>query len=614
MKRLLNPHTFLITLIMFGIASYAISTLSQLSRSYPLILSSFFLFYLFASYTTIVYRRPQYLLVLAIVIPLSIKTVMILLFSNEWFLANGDLIYMMKVSEKTIAKSHYPFNDVEISSVRPNYLEYPTSFLLQAMLSIISNINIDTLMLYSPASWAAYILVLLVALDFIIELRRSTTFESCWATYIMGLIIFNFLTISFPRYFVYSNIIRALIMQSMYMLMKRVARKNSRSKYAIMLLLLFFTSIVLGHSQEPIMLFLYLILLATALTTVKILRWGNVSDDIFIGIVQPAISFTILHLLINVFFAISTYSSAIMFISRLISNIVANIGLESLVEKEMVATQVLTRYELYILLIALLLNGLIILGILIRYLKKSLGKRDAPTLSAVIASSTFLVINGLIAFYRGIFSDLIFRPLWVFLCSLMPILMFEKSATDSANQNSRRTNAHFRRVIMSSLIVALSLFAVSNIIYSRYHVLTSEVYLHENLTVKTLGSLRELISTSDVLHNQVLIIDTPKYPSYEIEKALLLLTNNTYKTIIYLDPEVPNYHYSYLNGILKSRSSLKDINVITTLESCDSLELGKIFNSEKIYVLGQIKHCLQHHSSIILSINEDLGLGILHKQ
>ncbi|MEM2512603.1 MAG: hypothetical protein QXX61_05660, partial [Ignisphaera sp.] len=393
MKRLLNPLTSLMTLIMFGIASYVIATLSQLSRSYPLILPSLFLFYLFASYATIVYRRPQYLLVLAIVIPLSIKTVMILLFSNEQFLANGDLIYMMKVSEKIIAKSHYPFNDVEISSVRPNYLEYPTSFLLQAMLSIILNINIDTLMLYSPASWAAYILVLLVALDFTIELRRSTAFESCWATYIMGLIIFNFLTISFPMYFVYSNIIRALIMQSMYMLMKRIARKNSRSKYAIMSLLLFFTSIVLGHSQEPIMLFLYLILLATALTTAKILRWGNVSDDIFIGITQPVISFTILYLLINVFFAISTYSSAIVFISRLISNIAGNIGLESLVEKEMVATQVLTRYELYILLIALLLNGLIMLGILIRYLKKSLGKRNAPTLSAVIASSTFLVIN-----------------------------------------------------------------------------------------------------------------------------------------------------------------------------------------------------------------------------
>jgi len=58
--------------------------------------------------------------------------------------------------------------------------------------------------------------------------------------------------------------------------------------------------------------------------------------------------------------------------------------------------------------------------------------------SAIVASGAFLIINGLIVFYQGILSDLIFRPLWVFLCSLMPILVFEKGVADSTNQDSRR--------------------------------------------------------------------------------------------------------------------------------------------------------------------------------
>ena len=201
--------------------------------------------------------------------------------------------------------------------------------------------------------------------------------------------------------------------------------------------------------------------------------------------------------------------------------------------------------------------------------------------SAIVASGAFLIINGLIVFYQGILSDLIFRPLWVFLCSLMPILVFEKGAADSTNQDSRRNNIHFKRVIMSSLLVALSLFAVSNIIYSRYHILASEVYVHESITVKMLASLKKLILTSDVLHSQVLIIDTPKYPSYEITRALILLTNKTYNVIIYLDPEISNYYYSYLNGILKSRGLLGDANVMITSELCDFLKSGKVFNDEK---------------------------------
>ncbi|MEM1510266.1 MAG: hypothetical protein QW096_10425 [Thermofilaceae archaeon] len=527
-----------------------------------------------------------------------------LFLSDEWFLANEDLIDMMKIPKKIVTTSHYPFNDIAISSIRPNYLEYPISFLLQAMLSLILNINIDTLILYPLASWAAYILTLLIALNFIIELRHCTTLESYSTTYVMGLIMFNFLTLSFFMYFIYSNIIRALIVLNVYMLMKHVADKRLRSKYTFMLLLLLFTSIVLGHSQEPMMLFLYLILLVTVLTIIKALRWGNISDVIFGSIVRSAILYSVLFLFINMFYAVSTYSSIIEFISRLISNLIGKLSLESLVVKEEISMQVLTRFEIYILRVTLLLNVLVIFGVLISYLKESISNRNMLALSAVISSGAFLIINGLIVFYQGILSDLIFRSLWVFLCSLIPIYMFVKSA-HPINRNSGRMSVRFKRIIILLLIIALSLFIVSNIIYCRYHMLTSDVYIHESLTVKMLSSLKKLISTSNVLHSQVLIVDTPEYPSYEVGKALVLLTNKTYKMIIYLDPEVPNYRYSYLNGILKPRIPLKDTNVITTLESCNYSEL-------EIYVIGQIKYCLQRHLSIIFSVNEDLGLGLLH--
>lgn len=616
MKRFTSILASSAVTIIFGVTSYTLLLLSQLSRSYLFTLSSLFFFYLFASYVAIIYKRSHYFLVLAITFPLSIRTIMLLFLTNEWFLANGDLIYMMKISEKTITKSHYPFGEKEILSIRPNYLEYPASFLLQSILSLILNINIDTLTLYSPAAWAAYILILLVALGFVTEVQRNAAFESYLAVYIMGLIIFNFLAISFSMYFIYSNITRALIILYVYMLAKYIASTKSRSKYTIITLLLLSTSIVLGHSQEPTMLFLYLFLLASVLIIVKILRWGNASDNTFREIVQSVILFIVLYLLINIFIAIITYSSAITFIYRLISNLIGKINLEFLAEKEEIAAQVLTWYELFILRITLVLNGLLIFGILIRCLKENFRKRNMFAFSVVIASSTFLIINGMIVFYQGILSDLIFRPLWVFLCSLLPIFIFEKNTIAFANQNLRKVNTFSKKMIKLSLIIALSLFAVSNMIYSRYHILTSEVYLHESLTVRILGAFKKVILDSDFMNSQVLIVDTPEYPSYEIQKVLILLTNKTYKMVIYLDPEIPNYRYSYLNGVLKSRGSLGRTCVITAtvLQSCNSLEFEKLFNTDdKIYIIGQIKHPLQQHSSIILSVNEYLGLGILRK-
>lgn len=598
-------------LIILSIISCIVLLLSQMMRNYLLIMLSLFLFSFSASYYIIVYKHSRSLLVLIfIVIPLVIKVIMTLSLSDKWLLANEDLIYMIKIPEKIVTTARYPFNDVEILTNRPNYLEYPSSFLLQAMLSLILDVDIDVLMLFPIASWIAYTIILSITLNVVSRDQHNKVFRSHYVTYIMGLLMFNFLTLAFLNVFIYSNIIRALIVLYIYVLLKYAIDLKFRSKCTFTLLTLLSISIVLGHSQEPTMLFLYLVLLTLVSTIIKSLRGGDVNNVIHKGLTLSMVAYIALFLFINMFYSIATYSSTIKYILTLISNILGKVSLEALIIKEKIASQVLTHLELCTLYITLLFNVVVILEILMRCLKE--GRGNIFILSIVISSGIFLIINGLTILHQGILSDLIFRPLWIFLCSLMLISISTKNM-DFNNQSLRRGNIRFERIITSLLIISLSLFIVSNVIYSRYHILTSDVYTHESLTIEMLSSLKKLISSSNMLHSKTLIIDTPKNPSYEIFRALTLLTNITCKvTIIYLNPEVQSYYYSYLNGISKSRNILEnadDIAIITNLNDYLNL-IRKIVNGKEFYVIGEIKPYLRYYLNIIFSIDdENLGLG-----
>lgn len=230
-----------VIIAIFSITIHAIFLVSQLMRNYLLTISSLLILSIFSSY--IIFNKNSILLLVLsfIFIPLIIRVIMLLSLSNEWLLANLDLIYMMKISEKIVSISHYPYGDTEILTVRPNYHEYPIAFILQAIFSQILDLNVDVLMLFPIISWVACASILCLLLGLIVKSTgiQNDASRNHYPRYVVGLFVFNFLTWSFFLYFVYSNIIRALIVVYVYILAKYILTLSGKNDVRYIILLTF---------------------------------------------------------------------------------------------------------------------------------------------------------------------------------------------------------------------------------------------------------------------------------------------------------------------------------------------------------------------------------------
>lgn len=237
------------------------------------------------------------------------------------------------------------------------------------------------------------------------------------------------------------------------------------------------------------MLLLYLFLLICILAINRMFKKQNdINSILFTKVLQSGILYIILFFSINALHSILTYSSILKFLLKLIKYIFTRVSFDALLVKKEVAAQVLTTFEIGILLSALLFNAILIFLFLIKNLKESFAERDIRVSSVVIANNIFYIISGLVIFYYGILSDLIFRPLWMFMCFLLLTCMI---TLDSRNMKKKRiyfskNNSSIRFL----LYVSMSLFIMGNLIYSRYHLLTSSVYTHESSTIKILSSLK----------------------------------------------------------------------------------------------------------------------------
>jgi hypothetical protein len=530
-------------LIVACIATPLFYILSQFMRNYVATMLILFLYSVALSYL-IVFRHSKHLLLLLILENLSVWIIYYYITTPSWVLSNGDLFLMNRVSEEIVAKGYYPFNNEYLTSLRPNYVFYPASFMLQAILSIVTSIDVRTFMYVPILMHAIYLLVLVLTL--LLLKRTSSEFSPLVVIPILGFVA--------PQtfYFVYSHVSRALLYLSLYIcIVMFFARSTKKGVMAPMIILtLLAISSVLGHSQEPITFstFFTLFILFTAIVSLLRYKAEKISYCLYFLSISGYL-FLSLVLAYNIYVAIFAFQDIASFLERLLTVLLLEASIEGAVQKTSIAQSVLTKEELVFVVVGFIAMMIYVVTLLLSHLIYVLRSKSWYEITLDLAILTYGLIVVLPLMMPGLGADLFWRPLWTLFIAL--------ALWPLAISYSNRGRVYYRGQVSMRLIliIVIALFAFSNAILMRLHLVSSDVFTHEALIIDNMAKssfIRYLQTTESV---RIVLLDSPYQPAYEIHRALTCLMPETTVEIVFrvLQPEVRWYVLSYLNGVMKLR-------------------------------------------------------------
>ena len=170
---------------------------SQLFKNYTLSLLSISLYSIFFC-ISVMLKNSRTIIIVALLYGTALWLIYYAVLGPNWIMANGDLLYMYKVSERTFATGRYPFDDQILLSFRPNYVEYPTPFILQTILSMITSIDTLTLMYIPIVMYSSFILITVLT---VLLMKRCSRELLPLAT----IPILSFMS-PYPKYFIYPQV------------------------------------------------------------------------------------------------------------------------------------------------------------------------------------------------------------------------------------------------------------------------------------------------------------------------------------------------------------------------------------------------------------------------
>ena len=544
----------------------------QLKKCYAASLILPLLYMALISYLTVSKRLK--LLALALMIwGISLWALYYIIPTPTWILANGDLLCMSKVAEETVEKGRYPFNDTFLVSKRPNYVFYPVPFLLQATLSIVTGIGVQTLM---------YVPILMLVSYLLIVITTLLVVKSCPNEFIPFAVIpiLSFLSPR-PIYFVYSHIARTILLLLTYIVFVKLKFKDTQRSILVVVVLLT-TSSVLGHSQEPIT---YLILNLLLFIALAIIRRAKTSLFTYTLLFFIALLFT--H---NIYVSTQVSKSIVSWLyERFLTALLPEASPEVVIEKTSIAQSVLTLAELIVMITGFAVMALYVSIIMIwKAVKTLLYGRNYEVLATVIALLTYGLIALIPLFVPNIGTDLYWRPLWsLFVILSIWNLMFDKTNKTVEIDNRYGIRRKAKSIAIPCLIcITIILFGISNFIYLRHHLISSDVYVHEATTLNIIyySSLLRYLNMSRNLYG-IMVVDSPRQPVYEVSRALVYIhLSEPDHVILVLEPEIRYYMgLKYLNDVVKSRAFEGVYSVMNPVEGLNNfIIIGSIADVQSV--------------------------------
>jgi len=571
-----------VALFLLSMISIVLYFYGQLTGNYLLSFTSIILYTISIS-ITISIKDINIFVIQTVLFGFTLWAVYYIIWGPNLIMANSDLMYMNKVTEEAVVSGHYPFNDQALLVARPNYVQYPVPFMLQAILSVITSINATTLMYIPIVMYLIFILIVVI-----VSLLIKYLPEDLFPLSIIPAI--SFIT-PYPLYFIYSDLSRALLLLITYVLF--IKSREIKPHYTVSILAVTLSiSAILGHVQEPITfgLFYIIYLLSLLIVTISqknIVRYPNYIKQIII--------FILLFFSYNIYVSIITFNGVLNLFRSMLSKLLLESSIKTAATKASIAQSVLTEEEFITMLIGFIIMLSYVLIQLLKYTVRSFKIKDNETLAFGISIFLYGIIALIPFLMPGIDLSLYWRSLWSLfvMISIWTAMIIGKQNHSRYGENNHiymYNNIKIFRKIIVLIVLILYILAVN--IYLRVQLISSSVYTHEASTVNMLidSSLIKYLKISDINTNNITIIDTPDQPAYEIAEALLYLNPNTSPCSVMMNSGVKYYiNIKYSNGLLKIRqlndnATCTNFNILnsTIIISLNNIQLYKSLISRNV--------------------------------
>jgi hypothetical protein len=548
-------------LFLLGIVSIIMYFYSQLIGNYFLSFTSIIVYTI--SISIIIFTKNINIFIIqTLLFGSTLWAVYYIILGPNWILANGDLINMNKVAEEIVVSGHYPFNNQSLIVVRPNYVQYPMPFMLQAILSIVTSINV-TILMYIPIIMYSLFILIVVIVSLLIKYSSKDILP---LTIIPAI---SFIT-PYPIYFIYSHVSRTLLFLVAFVLFIESRKVKSYYTRSILTVILS-TSAIVGHSQEPIVFSIFYIIFLLSLLILTIHQKNVIQTSNYI---KQITIFILLVFSYNIYVSITTSSGVFNLLRSMLTRLFVESSIETAIAKTSVAQSLLIKEEFIVMLIGFVIMMGFVLIQLLNYGVRSFKNKDNKSLAWNISIFLYSIIALIPFLMPGIGTDLYWRSLWCLFVaiSIWTVMTSQQKNTDVAETNGTYLHYQFKKFKIIIIMITLILYILAVNIYLRVHLTSSSVYTHEASTINMLidSSLIKYLQISNINNSNITIIDTPDQPAYEIARALNYLNPNISPCTITLDPEIKYYiNIRYLNGLPKIRQ-LSDKDTCTNLNLLNS--------------------------------------------
>jgi len=465
---------------------------------------------------------------------------------------------------------------------RPEYVSYPAGYIVWAVLSEITSIPTNLLMVSPILTYALYIVFLWVTLNILNDVNKE------YRPLVIALLGSAFIVLyKLPNIFIYQNYGRVLLLTSTYLLYKTLLGKKLKAE-ALLVILIFIATLVFSHSESSIA---YLVI-ATGLLADAFEKRRSISNTIFIIFILTITVFALYH-----FWGVSYFATTLIgMLKNTLTYLLSSPG-------EVVTTG-FTKYtpidytpiELVffgssLVLVALTALTLFLLGVLmyLRYKKLVLYLG-----SLTLVGSAFL----LLFWFSPYKSDIAFKFITA-LSTVIALSFIELSneAKHPSNHSSKRL-----RELKDVLIICVAIIIVAG--FSEYSYRgefssNSPAYYNFALHLESSGLSKFLTNTQ----GRYVIIDSPSLPYFFIKDYIDPRFGIPY-SVVAVEPEVTYYNFRLINGLMMPRFIL--ILQKASLVNTSILPYGEVIIGESESLM-RFERASVVYTTGIVSIGEVVG-------
>jgi len=492
--------------------------------------------------------------IIVLVVIAFIQTILMNMVTRNPAYLMWDLKAQDNVASYIVQEGHIP-RPLE-GIYRPEYVSYPAGYIIWAVLSEITSIPTNLLMISPVLTYALYIVFIWITLSILGDVKKE---YRPLVIALLGSIFIVFYML--PIIFIYQRYGRVMLLVSTYLLYKTLLSKKIKAE-TLLVLFVFTLTLMFSHSESSIV---YLTI-ATGLLVNVFEKQRGISNTILIIFAVTFVAFALYH-----FWGISYFATTLIGMLKNTLTYLFSSPEEGL-------TMGLTKYtpidytpiELVffgssLILTALTALMLFLLGILM-YLKYK-------KLMLYLGPLTLIGVAFVLLFWFSPYkSDISFKFITA-LSTVIALSFIELSneAKYSSNHSSKRL-----RGLSDVLIICVAIIIVAGFSeYSYRGVFSSNYPAYYNFALHLeFSGLSEFLANTQ---GHYVIIDSPSLPYYFIRDYIDPRLGIPY-SVVAVEPEITYYNFRLINGLMIPRFILilhKASLVNTSILPCGEVIVGE---------------------------------------